>query len=131
MRAYSLDLRERVLADCDSGHSNDAVAQKYQVSAAWIRRLKQRRRESGTIEPRVRRGPSPRLAAHAERLENLVEQRPDATLQELREALGVQASVPTLCRALQHLRLTVKKKCCGPPSKIVPMWRPGGKNGGR
>jgi transposase len=38
MRAYSLDLRERVLADCDAGHSNDEVAEKYHVSAAWIRR---------------------------------------------------------------------------------------------
>jgi transposase len=129
MRSYSLDLRERVLADCDAGLSNDAVARKYQVSAAWIRRLKQRRRETGCIEPRVRRSPPPRLLAHAERLQNVVKQRPDATLRELREALGVQASLPSLCRALQQLRLTVKKKSCGPPSKIGPMWPHGVKSG--
>jgi hypothetical protein len=28
MRAYSRDLRERVLADCDAGLSNDEVARK-------------------------------------------------------------------------------------------------------
>src|SRR6476619_6760847 len=112
MRSYSLDLRERVLADCDSGLSNDEVARKYRVSAPWIRRLKQRRRETGSIEPRVRRMPAPRLMAHADRLKDLVEQQPDATPQELREALGVQTSLPSLCRALQRLRLTVKKKCC-------------------
>lgn len=122
MRAYSMDLRVRVLADCDSGLSNDEVARKYRVSAAWIRRLKQRRRETGTIEPRVRRQPPPRLAAHTEELRSLVEQRPDATLEELRQALGVQTSLPSLCRALQRLRLTVKKKYCVPRNKIAPMW---------
>jgi transposase len=110
MRAYSLDLRSRVLADCDAGHSNDEVARKYRVSAAWIRRLKQRRRETGSIEPRVHRVPPPRLTAYADRLQELVEQRPDATLEELRQALGVPASLPSFCRALQRLRLTVKKK---------------------
>ena len=129
MRAYSLDLRERVLADCDAGCSNDEVARRYKVSAAWIRRLKQRRRETGSIEPRVRRVPPPRLMAHAEQLQRLVEQRPDATLRELRDALGVQASLPSFCRALQCLRLTVKKKSCGPPSKTDPMWRHSGKTG--
>ena len=110
MRAYSLDLRSRVLADCDAGHSNDEVARKYDVSAAWIRRLKQRRRETGSIEPRVHRVPPPRLTAYAEQLQELVEQRPDATLEELRQALGIQASLSSFCRALQRLRLTVKKK---------------------
>ncbi len=121
MRAYSLDLRERVLADCDIGMSNDEVARKYRVSAAWIRRLKQRRRETGSIEPRIRRRTPPRLAARADELRSLVEQRPDATLEELRQALGVQTSVSTLWRALQSLRLTFKKKSCVPPSKIAPM----------
>jgi transposase len=129
MRAFSRDLRERVLADCDAGHSNDEVARKYKVSAAWIRRLKQRRRETGSIEPRLRRVPPPRLMAHADRLQSLVGQQPDATLQELREALGVQVSLPSFCRALQRLRLTVKKKSCALRSKTGPMWQRGGKSG--
>ena len=129
MRALSLDIRQRVLADCDAGHSNDEVARKYHVSAAWIRRLKQRRRESGSIEPRVRRAPAPHLMAHADQLQELVSRQPDATLQELREALGVQTSLPSLCRVLQRLRLTVKKKFCVPPSKSAPTWRSSGKSG--
>jgi transposase len=129
MDAYSRDLRERVLADCDAGQSNDEVARKYHVSAAWIRRLKQRRRETGSIGPRVRRKAVPRWMAHTDRLQSLVKQQPDATLKELRQALGVQTSVPSLCRALQYLRLTVKKKCCVPPSKIGPMSSRGDKNG--
>ncbi len=52
MRAYSSDLRERVLRDSDAGLGTRQVALKYQVSESWVRRLKQRRRESGEIAPR-------------------------------------------------------------------------------
>jgi transposase len=63
MKAYSMDLRRRVLADCDDGMPTSAVATKYKVSTAWVRRLKQRRRETGEVEPRQGRpGPAPMLA---------------------------------------------------------------------
>jgi putative transposase len=117
MHAYSMDLRTRVLAACDAGQSNDAVARVFDVSTAWIRRLKQRRRETGSCAAALRRSPAPRYQAHADALQQLVAQRPDATLQELRDALGLTASVATLCRMLQRLRLTVKKKSTAPPSR--------------
>ena len=59
MDSYSMDLRKRVLADCDAGRSTRQVAMKYRVSESWVRRLKQRRRESGEIAPR-----SPRNKVH-------------------------------------------------------------------
>ena len=52
MRAYSMDLRERVLRDSDAGMKAAAVAVTYHVSASWVRRLKQRRRETGEVAPR-------------------------------------------------------------------------------
>ena len=52
MDAYPMELRRRVLADCDAGMNTLAVAIKHDVSPAWVRRLKQRRRESGEISPR-------------------------------------------------------------------------------
>ena len=52
MAAYSMDLRTRVLRDSAHGMKADAVADKYQVSASWVRRLKQRRRETGEVTPR-------------------------------------------------------------------------------
>ena len=58
MRAYSMDLRERVLRDSDAGMNAAAVAVKYHVSASWVRRLKHRRRETGEVAPRRSR-PSP------------------------------------------------------------------------
>jgi transposase len=131
MHAYSMDLRTRVLAACDAGQSNDAVAQTFRVSTAWIRRLKQRRRETGSCAPAVpQRSPSPHQA-HAGSLRRLVEQRPDATLQELRDALGLTASRATICRMLQRLRLTVKKKSTGRPSRTARMSRDSGRSGTR
>ena len=52
MKAYSLDLRQRVLKDVDAGMSTREVATKYDVSESWVRRLKQRLRETGEIGPR-------------------------------------------------------------------------------
>lgn len=52
MTPYSMDLRKRVLNDCDAGVGTKAVAAKYSVSASWVRRLKQRRREDGSLTPR-------------------------------------------------------------------------------
>ena len=45
MRAYSMDLRERVLRDSDAGMKAVAVAVKYHVSASWVRRLKHRQHQ--------------------------------------------------------------------------------------
>ena len=110
MRAYSLDLRKRVLADCDRGDATLVVAKRYQVSAAWVRRLRQRRRESGEIEPRKSGQPrGRRLAAYGEQLKALNAKRPDATLAELREALGASISIWTIWRALRDLKLSLKK----------------------
>ena len=110
MAAYSLDLRTRVLADWDGGMGADAVAAKYRVSRAWVHRLVQRRRETGTIAPRRQTKFRARaLAGQDERLRALVLAVPDRTLAELREALPTTASLTTIWRALDRLQITVKK----------------------
>ena len=90
MAPYSMDLRSRVMADCDAGLGTKAAAEKYQVSQSWVRKLKQIRRETGQIGPRPQRvSHATKLDAHVETLQQLVELQPDATLRELREQLGV------------------------------------------
>ena len=109
-RAYSMDLRERVLAACDGGEATRTVAQQYRVGRAWVDRLKQRRRETGEVGPRRPRRSKPSvLAGHMERLRPLVAAQPDLTLAELRAALGVTCSLMAVWRALRRLDLTVKK----------------------
>ena len=110
MQPYSLDLRQRVLADCDKGLGTRAVATKYSVSESWVRRLKQRRRESGEQAPRVPDpGPEPSWHAYADRLREAIARTPDATLEELRDRLGLAVALSTLWRAVAALGLSVKK----------------------
>jgi transposase len=120
MRAYSMDLRERVWTDCQAGMKTAAVAEKYTVSESWVRRLKQRQKATGSLAPRP---PSPgrpvTLAPHDARVRELVRDDPDATLAELRERLGIPVSLGALCTYLQRLRLSLKKRSSGPPSKTA------------
>jgi transposase len=119
MQAYSLDLRVRVLADCDAGLTTQVVAEKYGVSRTWVRSLKQRRRETGEfVARRPRCGRKPKF--ERARLAELVADDPDATLVELRERLGVQVALSAICTALRKLGLTYKKKRSGPRSRIGP-----------
>jgi transposase len=111
MAPYSMDLRTRVARAWDAGLGADAIAEKYDVSRAWVHRLIQRRREDGTIAPRQQTVFRTRVLAHHDaRLGELIAARPDATLAELREALHTSASLTTIWRAIERLQLTVKKR---------------------
>jgi transposase len=111
MAAYSLDLRKRVLRAWDSGMDAERVAAKYEVSGAWVHRLVQRRRETGSIEPRKQTTFRRRVLSSQQetRLVALIAARPDATLVELQEALPTTAALSTLWRTIGRLGFTVKK----------------------
>ncbi len=64
MAAYAWDLRKRVVRACDRGRSAAEVAAQFDVSVAWVYRLVQHRRETGSIAPRKQTRPgltSPRV----------------------------------------------------------------------
>ncbi len=111
MAAYSLDLRRRVLRAWDGGMDAESVAAKYEVSRAWVHRLVQRRRETGSIAPRPQTKFRTRaLSGQQEaRLVALILARPDATLVELREALPTTVALSTLWRAIDRAGVTVKR----------------------
>ena len=110
MAAYSLDLRKRVVRACESGMPAAAVAARFDVSLAWVYRLVQRRRETGSIAPRKQTKFRHRvLEGQEDRLAALITARPDATLAELRDALRTRAALSTLWREIDRLGLTVKK----------------------
>jgi transposase len=119
MDAYSADLRVRILDDCDGGMTTRVVATKYRVSESWVRRLKQRRRETGETSPRSSRPKTTKkvLADHLELLQQLIRETPDATLEELRSKLPVQVSVTTIWRTLEELKISFKKKSSTRPSR--------------
>jgi transposase len=88
-----------------------AVAAQFEVSVAWVYRLLQRRRESGSLSPRKQtKFRSRSLTTDEEvRLVALITVKPDATLAELQQALPTRAALSTLWRAIDRLGLTVKK----------------------
>jgi transposase len=112
MQGYSLDLRQRVLADCDAGLKTRAVAEKYGVSRTWVRALKQRRRETNEIAAR-RSGGGRKPNFDRARLAELVAEDADATLAELRARFGVQCALSAIWKALDQLRITFKKSAAG------------------
>jgi transposase len=110
MAPYSMDLRTRVLRDSDAGMPSKEVAAKYAVSRAWVDRVKQRKRESGETTPRKQTRFRRRvLAGHEDRLVGCLLARPDATLVEIREGLGVPVGLSTLWREIDRLGFRVKK----------------------
>lgn len=121
MAAYSMDLRERVAAACDEGIDTRAeIAERFTVSPSWIRRLLQRRRDTGSLAPKPHRGGHPPAfdAEAAQRLRDAVKADPDATLKELAEVTGVTCSTSAVDRTLRRLRITWKKSRPTPPSRI-------------
>lgn len=120
--AYPMEFRVLVAAAYDECGSSIEVAEEYNCSEAWVRRLIQRRRQTGSLQPLTPKRPDTRKldGDDLERLRTLIESKPDMTLVELAEALGNKASVPTVWRATQALDLPLKKRPSTPPSRTGP-----------
>ena len=123
MEALSVDLRERVLAACDGGDlTRQEVAADWVVSRSFVQKLLRRRADGRPLAPKPRSGGAAPILEEGdlERLRELVGEKPDRTLAELRLALhesgGPPVSVPTVCRALKKLGLPLKKRRCTPAS---------------
>ena len=119
MRAYSQDLRERVVAACQQpGRTIGQVAAQFSVSDSFVRKLRRHQRLTGSLAPRHGRrpGPVPALTPTAGQLLGAcLQQEPDATLDELCTWLaavgGPALSQTTLWRAVQQGNWRRKKEC--------------------
>lgn len=122
MRAFSLDLRTRVLADFQAGRTFAELGRKYSTSAEWVRQFIRRFQQTGEIEARPplnRRVPFHRR--HEAELRSAVSEDPSLTLEALRTRLGVACDLSTLWHALRALKISFKKKRSSRPSNSGPM----------
>lgn len=126
MKAYSLDLRQKIMAAYAVGEiSQRQLAKNFGVTLSFVQSLLKRHRETGTISPKVRAKQTP-TKLNAEQLEvlrQLVEVQPDATLGELRERLYEKTTVflgiATVDRMVRlKLNLNLKKKVSTSLKKI-------------
>jgi transposase len=109
-----VDLRERVVRAVEAGLSRRAAARRFEVSVSFVIKLLQRWRREGTVEPERYGGwKRPALAAHAERVHDLLREEPDLTIAELRRRLAAAAihvSPAAISRFLAAEGLDAKKK---------------------
>jgi transposase len=115
MKPYSQDLRDRIIQALEARTATQRmIAERFCVSSSFVEKLWQRWRRSGSSAAKPHAGgrQSP-LKDHLEILRSEVAKHPDATLADLRDRLiaaqGPPVSTATLCRALQRLKLPLKK----------------------
>jgi len=112
MKPYSLDLRQRVVEAYENGEcTHEELTETFCVSLSWIEKLLRRWRETGSIAPKTHGGgrQAKITGKKLERLKALVEETPDATLEELRRKCRVKGSIMSVFRALKRLEITLKK----------------------
>src|SRR5262245_12760858 len=114
MKPYSQDLRERVMAALEAGHTQAAVAAQFRLHKSTVEKWWARWQVTGScaaLPPA--RGPQRTLHAAEQFLRAEVKKHPDATLAELCERVAevkdLKASPSMMCRELQQLKLPVKK----------------------
>ena len=115
-RSYSDDLRQRVIDTVTSGASRRAVAEVFEVAASTAVKWMQRWRDSGSSAPKPRGGSTSRLEKHAALIFALVDEHPDATLDEILAALRkrrIRSSRSALWRFFDRHDITFKKKPAG------------------
>ena len=113
-KPYSMDLRERIVAYVEVGHSCRAAARLFAVSASTAVRLAAAHRERGDVSPKPQGrapGTAGKLAPHTAFLLEAVRAEPGITRKELAgalaEARGVGVQLSSLHQALRRAGITV------------------------
>ena len=114
MRAYSEDLRQRVVAAVEQGDHPAKVSRTFKVSLARVKRFVKQKRERGHLRSQPPPGRPRKLSnEHEEVLVKQVREHQAASLEEhaelLKEATGQQVSLMTVQRTFSRLGITRKK----------------------
>ena len=124
-KAYSADMRERVIAEVESGASRREAAEELEVSAStaiiWVKCF----RETGRGMAKSRGGSVSPLEKHADFLLDLIDKQSDLTLDEVVLAMRkhkIPGRRTAVWRFFQRTRLH-SKKACAQRSRNVRMWR--------
>jgi transposase len=121
MKAYSTDLRERVVLAANQGMPQAEITKVFAISLSTIKRYLKQWRETDTLEPKPIPGrPSKKLALLQQDLEQMLSEAPDATLEQYcqtwEQKQGIKVSISTMGRAIKQLNWTRKKRRWEPPS---------------
>ena len=106
------EARELLVKGYETSHDAAGIAQAYSVSIRTVYRLVRQERQTGSVALRTsQRGRKPVLTAEEkEAIRRCVDEKPDRTINEIREELGLSASYSTVERVIEGMGYTLKKK---------------------
>ena len=111
-KSYSGDLRERVIEAVEAGASRREAAERFEISVSsavkWLRCW----RDQGRSAPKLRGGSRSVLEDYADRIQAIIGEQPDRTLDEIIEVMRrrrIPGSRSALWRFLDRHHLTFKK----------------------
>jgi transposase len=118
MRAYSTDLRRKIVDAVKRGLTKTEVARTFGVSRSSVKRYVNRDQEFGSLVPSRPPGSSLKIDDRAKTLlQSDLEERPAATLAQrcayLQEIIGIRVGISTLWRCLRKLGYSHKKRSVG------------------
>lgn len=125
-KPHPIELRSRVVAFVEEGHSNREASRHFRVSPRFVNNLIKLKAETGSLKARqqghgVGRG---KLAAQAEFVRQRLQKNGDLTLDELCVELaerGVSVHRSSVGRLLHRLGLSPKKRPYTPASNAAPI----------
>jgi transposase len=124
-RAYSLDLRERVVAAIEAGISTRQAAAQFSIGIATAGRWARLKRSQGDVRPAKQGKPKGSvLDAHEAFILGALRDKPDTTLKEMVERLAAECGLRVVTTAvwkfLDRHDQTHKKRPRMPASRSVP-----------
>lgn len=133
MATYPAMVRKRIIELYDDDFQTKQIAELFGVSKSGTRRVRQRLRERGTLDPLpIRSGRKPRMTPEVQqRIRDHIAAHPDATRQELKVTLGLPVSLQSISKWLRKLGLVLKKSRSTPASSSVRTSRRAARSGTR
>lgn len=122
MRANPKILRLAVLRECDSGKGTSQVAKEFDCSRAWVRRVKQHRRELGKYGPYKTRRRDRYGGPLTDRIKDVIIAEPNISVAEVERVLGTVLSVSRIVSLRQELYVNNDVYWAGSEGSVPPDW---------
>lgn len=125
MKAYSNDLRKRIIAARNNGDKVNDIAERFSVSVRFIYSLLRLFRMTGSYEAKKNSGGAPRKISSEdeEKIRQFIEEKSDLTLEEIKEQGNLEVSVSTIHRAIKRMKITLKKNALSSRTKLTESTR--------
>jgi transposase len=111
-KAYSLDIRNRVIKKHEEGKKVSEITNELSIKKSFVYNMLALYKATGSVEPKPHTGgKKPTIDEDMLlKIEALVLETPDMTLQEIKDALGLTISLSIICNAInKKLNLRYKK----------------------